>query len=60
MTPPPCNFNADFLERRMREHREQQEKQAQELEAAIVSEVYVAIVLALAAQSKEDSGVFDA
>lgn len=53
MTPPPCNFDAEFIERRLREHREWQERQARELEAAIVSEVYVSIVLAVDAQEKE-------
>ena len=50
---PPQQFNAEFIERRLREHRDWQERQAGELEAAIVSEVYVAVVLAIDAQESE-------
>lgn len=52
MMPPP-HFDAEYLERRMREHREWQERHARELEEGIVSEVYVAIVRAQGAQEEE-------
>jgi len=36
--PPTTKFDADFIEKRMREHREQQKRQAEQLTREVIDE----------------------